>query len=241
MVILFFLDFNQTEVHYTICFIFLNIFLLEFFHYFIIMALRVLILGHSFVRRLEEFSQSEPEWLNLGFDVTKIDVSFIGIGGGTIRGGTKCIINKGHMTAIHNIQPHIVYLQIGGNDLCDFDCKSLTLSQDIMSYAEFLLQGYGVQHVVVGQLLPRFSRRCPADYNYKVCQVNNELIKLCASASNVTFWHHRGFWNDAQSLIGNDGVHLNQRGLLKYSKSVRAGVGVTNKRFFCATNKQSLD
>lgn len=193
-------------------------------------ARRVLILGHSFVRRLEDFSQSEEGWLNLGFDVTDIDLSFIGIGGGTIRRGTKCIVNKGHMDAINVIQPHAIYLQIGGNDLSNYDCKPATLSKDIMAYADFLLQGYGVQHVIIGQLLPRFSRRCPSDYNQKVIEVNSELIRLCSQSCDVSFWHHRGFWKDTRLLIDRDGVHLNKRGLLKYAKSVRASIGISKAR-----------
>ena len=193
------------------------------------MACRVLVLGHSFVWRLEHFSQSE-DWLNLGFDVTDIDLRFIGIGGGTIRRGPKCIVNRDHLDAINVVQPHAVYLQIGGNDLSNKNCNPLSLLKDIMAYAEFLIQGYGVRHVIIGQLLPRFSQRCPSDYNQKVFSVNTDLVRLCSLSDSVSFWHHRGFGKDTKMLIDGDGVHLNRKGLLKYAKSVRASIGITKAR-----------
>jgi len=36
-------------------------------------------------------------WYNLGFDGTEIQVEFMGIGGGTLRPGPKCIQREDYM------------------------------------------------------------------------------------------------------------------------------------------------
>jgi hypothetical protein len=56
-------------------------------------------------------------WYNLGVDGTEIQVEFVGIGGGTLRPGPKCIRRENCMHIINSFNPHSIFLQIGGNDL----------------------------------------------------------------------------------------------------------------------------
>ena len=113
----------------------------------------------------------------------------------------------------------MVFLQIGGNDLSSVDCSVATLSSNIVSAAEYLICGHGVKHVVIGQLLPRFSARCRSDYNERVIDVNKMVEhKVARSTESVSFWHHRGFWRDPTALLADDGVHVNDLGMVKYAK-----------------------
>ena len=189
---------------------------------------RVLILGHSFVNRLCSFVANHPDWVDLGF--YDIQVQFSGIGGGTLRNGPKCISSQSNMEVMKTFHPHAVVLQIGGNDLSDPDCDPGRLARDIIAFAQFLISGYGVSHVIICQLFPRFAVRCYAHYNDHVYMVNNEIGRLLQNNSNISLWHNRGFWKNPRSLIGYDGVHLNHHGMVKYARNMRAAIGINQNR-----------
>ena len=75
----------------------------------------VLILGHSFVRRLKEFvrSRTQENKDSLDFNLTqRCVVSILGIGGRTVD---KIVRHDLHN--IRQMAPEIVILQIGSNDL----------------------------------------------------------------------------------------------------------------------------
>ena len=80
---------------------------------------RVLVLGHSFVRRLREFAAQNhsggPYDLNLGLS-NICSIIFHGIGGRTVDKMIKNDLDK-----IRSAAPNIVVLELGSNDLCDKD------------------------------------------------------------------------------------------------------------------------
>ena len=189
----------------------------------------LMIMGHSFVRRLEDYTlnadEGYPDMFNLGFDGTKLQVYFIGQGGSILRKGQKSIQKK--VSYITNTTDCIL-LQIGGNDLSDPLCNASSLATDIMSFASFLTEAYtSVNHVIIGQLLRRYSKRNTADYNdniiyiYGKCKINT----LVENDPNVSFWHHRGFWKNTKELMMEDGVHLNAYGMKQYAKSIQVAIG----------------
>ena len=194
------------------------------------MVHRVLVIGHSFVHRLESFLFKERAlgWYNMGFDGTEIQVEFASLSGGTLRPGPKCIQSRKFMEVFHSFQPHSVFIQIGGNDLTHED-QPERLARDIRSFAEFLITAYEINHIVVSQLLPRYSERSGPRYNDKVVEVNKHLSQLLLECDNVTLWKHRGLWKDTSSLLC-DKVHLNDAGMRIYAKSVRAAVGSSKRR-----------
>ena len=73
---------------------------------------RALIFGHSFIHRLHSFTFNNRHrgWLNLGLDVTDMQVEFYGLGGGTLRPGPKCIQRQHIMKIISDFKPHCVFL-----------------------------------------------------------------------------------------------------------------------------------
>lgn len=194
------------------------------------MVYRVLIVGHSFIHRLEsfQFQNRRSGWYNLGFDGTEIQVQFAGLGGGTLRPGPKSIQSERFMQVFHSYQPNSVFLQIGGNDLCREENVE-KLARDIRSFAEFLLVAHNVSHVIVGQLLPRYSDGINPRYNVKVIEANKQLTTLFKDRDNISFWKHRGLWKNTESLL-TDKVHLNDDGMQIYAKSIRAAVGSFKRR-----------
>ena len=119
---------------------------------------RALIFGHSFIHRLHSFTFNNRHrgWLNLGLDGTDIQVEFYGLGGGTLRPGPKCIQRQQTMKIISDFKPHCVFLQRGGNDLAG-EADPAKLARDIVRFADYIITCFQVRHVVVGQLLPRYS------------------------------------------------------------------------------------
>ena len=92
---------------------------------------RVLVLGHSFVRRLREFAAQNhsggPYDLNLGLS-NICSIIFHGIGGRTVDKMIKNDLDK-----IHSAAPNIVVLELGSNDLCDKDTDPETIALSIVA------------------------------------------------------------------------------------------------------------
>ena len=191
------------------------------------MVRRALIFGHSFVHRLESFAYDNHAvgWFNLGLDGTDVQVEYFGLGGGTLRPGPKSVQRQECMDIIDSYEPHTVFLQIGGNDVSK-DTIPEKLARDIISFANYVITSYSVSHVVIGQLLPRYSERTEVGYNDTIISVNKILEKsVLGSNTDITYWKHYGLWKDTPSLLLPDQVHLNDEGMFVYAKSVRAAVG----------------
>ena len=188
------------------------------------MPKHVLIYGHSFVDRLDKFSNYPGnKWQNLCLDGTEIQVSFYGVPGGTLNPGPKSI--QRHSDIVLSTCPDAIFLQIGGNDLSDPLVNPHTLAVNIMSFAHYLITVFNVNHVIIGQLLFRFSRRCPNDYNERVISLNDRLRVLCSQYHNISFWHHRGLWRDIKTMLDTDNTHLKPRYMPTYARSVKVAVG----------------
>jgi hypothetical protein len=95
-------------------------------------------------------------WYNLGVDGTEIQVEFVGIGGGTLRPGPKCIRRENCMHIINSFNPHSIFLQIGGNDLSRKNIPE-KLVRYIIAFIDYVITAYNIGHVIIGQLLPRYS------------------------------------------------------------------------------------
>lgn len=193
------------------------------------MAVKLSVLGHSYVRRLmEDVNKPSNRWGNLNLRESEVVVDFLGKGGGTVHDLTSPVFSS-HLT---DKQPDVVLLQIGGNDV---DCRGadpLKIAGSIVSVSEWMVFGFGVRHVCIMQLLFRQNtRHIPVDvYNHRVRVVNQELKSRLADLSAIHYHKHRGLKNCAVDIFLPDGVHLNRRyGVPKYVRSVR-GAAITSYR-----------
>ena len=180
----------------------------------------VVILGHSFVVKLQKYAHSE--WENLKLDPSQVKVHFNGIPGGTFtefrsKDFTKCLKASRIKYAI---------CEIGGNDLDSKFRSETEVARSILSYAEFLHHGFGIEKVAVNQLLFRFKTRhiSVPDYNKRVIEVNKAVKLAAKDASWLTYWKHKGLKNSTTYPYNDDGVHLNAFGMTKYVRSVRGAV-----------------
>lgn len=184
------------------------------------MVASVVLLGHSFIRRLRDFTSQNADVWNLKLNPEVLQLSFRCQGGLTLP---RLIHERADLYNFQGHPPSIVYLQIGGNDLSARDPEEVV--RDLLSFASYLHEGVGTPLIIVGQLLLRSPNVVGQRYNDKVITCNkllNEQLVL-NNIPGIIFWKHRGFWNSLHH-ISHDGVHLNQEGLWKYYRSVRSAI-----------------
>ena len=170
----------------------------------------VLVLGHSFVRRLETFVVLSPlPCVSPNFLLpVSSPVHFYGVGGRTV---TK--LRQLDLAVVARCRPTLLILDIGSNDLCNPFCNVHDLRNNIICLVETFHFRYHVTHIIVGQILPRLSP--PAifpPYNSQVQQLNHELSRFFKHTSFASFWWHPQVLRSKSSVFLKDGVHLNREG-----------------------------
>ena len=122
-------------------------------HYFILSAIvmathgttspRVLVLGHSFIRRLQDCNN--PRDLDLAFKIKEP-------GAIIWRGFWKRTVAKTirhNLHVVHSVRPGIVIVQLGTNNLSF--CPPLLVGSDLEDFVCLLHDSYGLQIVCVCQ------------------------------------------------------------------------------------------
>ena len=215
---------------------------------------RVLVLGHSFVRRVSEFFEKYEATLiriqngqtvryadkiigwrvgsNLGFDKRFFQVQFHGEGGLTLNNAKpqKALTSRVIAEVIRNSSPHHVFLDVGSNDLCDVSADPVRLAKQIFSFAEYLTVAYSVEKVIVGSVFPRIGKGVPyPSYNDKVSVLNQQISKMAAGHAQVSVWRHRGFVNPEVPVYNDGGVHLGFMGNGAYACSLKRAISRLEK------------
>ena len=186
---------------------------------------RVLILGHSYVRRLEEFinhSNSSHINRNFTFEDSQFQIFFSGYGGAGIAR-----IHEVWSENLHKFRPHAVILQIGSNDIGrGFNLTKVpALCSRIISLAQRIQNSYSVEKVLISQLFFRNRARCPI-FNECTQAVNYELQARLVNSHTIAVWKHRNFWKpEVRARIENrDQIHFNDEGNLKYYNSLKGAI-----------------
>ena len=185
--------------------------------------LAVCLLGHSYIRRLNDFMNSSSDLYNLRLDRDSYIVTT------KFRGG----LQVQQLASIAHFGRDVP----GGNDIGSFTDDKIV--SDMLSFSEYLLHGVGVQMVIIGQLLRRSPRVVPPGYNDSVIYINRQLERRTRHRDGVALWEHRGIWMDFTHL-DHDGVHLfNPRRrtrrnppspMKKYWRNIRNAIIVHSKR-----------
>ena len=185
---------------------------------------RVLIMGHSFIRRLCDFIKNNAPEYELNFKINEpVSVGWRGIGGRTIAK-----MKRYDLAAVSQFRPDIVYLEIGTNDLTQRNASAVTIGSAIEDFVRLLYEEYGVRFVYVGQTINRDVR---GNFNNNVAILARYLKVVLEPLPYAQYWTHRGFWQPRRSTLSYDGVHLNREGQHKLYKSIRGAVLHGLRRF----------
>ena len=176
---------------------------------------RVLILGHSFIRRLQKFIEHHIGHLDLSLQITApADITWHGIGGRTVA---KTI--KFDLHVVRSTRPDIVIVQLGTNDL-PFQ-SPLQVGSELEDFVRLLHDSYGVKFVCVRQTI---RQRSFTAFNKNVDLLTRYLRVVLEPIPYAIYWGHRGFWKARHNFYAADGVHLNSMGLYKLYRSFRGAV-----------------
>lgn len=196
----------------------------------------ILVLGHSFIARLQDFMDSNSELRNMNFDPQGKMVFLRGFRGGKVKQ-----IKDFGLRTVQQLRPDIVLLQIGSNDLCNPELSVRDVAKNIIEIVLILIFMHGVTKVGVMQILHRVPPKRLVKYAIDTawfndrCDTLNKFLDDYFAHDNVPgarFWRHSGFWSPKcqSEVYDSDGVHLNNTGYIKYYRSVRA-LMVTASRF----------
>ena len=178
--------------------------------------LRILFLGHSFIRRphvflLQSFNEVFARNLHIDGDLS---IKWHGIGGRTI---SKVI--RHDLGIVEKFAPEIVVIQLGTNDLSSL--SAVETGSALEDLSRLLHESYGVQRVCVCQTI--FRGNAPS-FNRQVKLLTKYLKVVLEPIPYVLYWRHGGFWNCKSRFFTRDGIHLDQLGQYKFSRRLRGAV-----------------
>ena len=186
---------------------------------------RILFLGHSFVRRLDEAFRRGSPLLNM--DLHQCRLQMHGRGGASVLDVLhKDILNS--RSVVKRFRPQVVVLQIGGNSLCTFEAS--VVQEHIMRVVEALLGLHFIRRVVILQV---FARRRPRYVSREVYEERREELNTFLATrltmpdlrERTTSWDHRRLENSPLAIFHDDGVHLSRSvGIPKYWRVVRGAI-----------------
>ena len=114
---------------------------------------KIVIMGHSFIRRLRDLVTFNAEFNNLCFSSSVFKVIFRTKGGLTIRQ----LANSSSLSEFYEEQD-IGFLEISSNDLCDTSRTVKEIATSISSFASFLLITNKTKFVIIGQMKESVSK-----------------------------------------------------------------------------------
>ena len=177
----------------------------------------VLILGHSFIRRLQDFIiKNSPTYkLNLNIN-TSVIIHWHGVGGRTIEK-----VRRFDLTEVERFKPDVAFLQIGTNDVTRRRSSPASVGSAIECLVCLLHHEYGVRLVCVGQTVKKHP---VGAFNANVQILAQYLQGVLEALPFSIYWTHRGFWRASSSYLSYDGVHLKKEGQHKLYRTVRGAV-----------------
>ena len=123
-----------------------------------------------------------------------------------------------------DLHHYYVALSVGSNDVCDASLSPECIVEGLMDLSRTLLTKFGVTRVIVCLILHRSNWThhmrglTLAAYNARVDMVNRFLQRRLRKNGHITFWKHHGCIGP--NHLGDDGVHLNEKGLRMYRRSL---------------------
>lgn len=182
----------------------------------------ILVLGDSYILRLKQDIACNSRGYQANFG-TRSRIFFRGQSGGTV---SKIIdYDLGYVC---QLQPDLVLLHVGGNDLRSDEESPAYVAMELINLAVRLVRDMGVNQVIISGLCKRHKTKfgsrypLPVNYNSQVAQANAILADQVRRMARIHLWLHCFPSNPA--MYDADGVHFNIRGKWRFYKSLRTCV-----------------
>lgn len=193
---------------------------------------QVLLLGHSFMRRL--YYDLIDNVLPADFGLAQCVVDCFGLGGYRLckrdNDATKHAFWQSFGDKINSLQPKIVVLQVGENDV-DSSVPALNVASAIEEVAAWLNNSVNIPLVMVCELFPRENTRIsPMEYEEKRKLTNTILETMVSVHGGVRFWKHRRIFQAQTDIFASDGIHLSPFGQQRYHRSLRYAIMMAVRR-----------
>ena len=181
----------------------------------------VLILGHSFVRRLcHDLKTGFDQRADLNLNLQGTAVVFLhSVGGRTVP---KLRIFDLHV--VKQLSPDIIILEIGTNDLTRVSPE--VVGSEINDFVRFLVDNLTVRVVGVCHVIPRVFSCAASQTSFltSATALNQYTNAVLGDLPNVFCWVHTPFSSPGKDFYLNDGVHLNSVGQYQLYRSYQGTI-----------------
>ena len=181
---------------------------------------KVLILGHSFVKRL----QSD---LKTTFDARAVSnfrlegtatVNLFGVGGRTVEK-----LRRYDLHVVRRLAPDVVILEVGSNNIPDV--RPEVVGSSIEELVSLLLDNFSVTVVGVCHVIPRSVSFPDWEDSLKHAEILNNYVRFVLEPfPNAFCWTHKDFSSPLKDLYLEDGVHVNSCGQYFLYRSYRGAI-----------------
>ncbi len=172
----------------------------------------VVVFGHSFVSRLRNWLVSKNNF-NLSLDKSLWRVILHGVGGLTLARVPF------EMDIVENLEPNVIVLDIGANDLdSHFNPDPHQVAFDVAQFA-MSLRHRAADRVVY--LIMAYPRAKPRRSNYnEVLEIYNDALRQQCDGKALVIFPLKNM-SSYEQCIGQDGIHLNNNGMMRYYRNIR--------------------
>ena len=188
--------------------------------------MRVVFAGDSYVSKFKAALDTRGNNFPNDLDMAHVEVTYKGKAGGRI----STLRSLDMMRQIAEPRPHVILLQVGGNDVSTTERNGVLIANRLMTLAQELQNYADPEYIYICGLTYRErshhipTRAARIHYNQQVDEVNKNLARLARGQHRVKFWKHKGLKNPTSPVIHHDGTHLNILGLIKYRLSIRGAI-----------------
>ena len=140
----------------------------------------VLVLGHSYISRLNHFISRDPARDNLALEKSSVLSFMFDVGHDNQPGNVFSASSQ--LDLVWELSPDAVVLDLGSNDLCSSGSTPETTMTAIVDLALRITRIPSVRHVLVCEIIPRlFVPKWKPNYNAHVHETNSLLAKSLQS------------------------------------------------------------
>lgn len=211
----------------------------------------VVLLGHSFIRRMRDELMPRTDGMMRGLDInyfppTPAELFAKKMALSDHIQHVYVMSNRVNMISdlnsfdctelVRQVQPDLIFMDIGSNDLACLGAVSPVQVMQLVSVLVKFAESQKTEVVIVCAILPRTGdlETTPATFLENMNLYNDYLFNICSTSKKLVFHSHRGITTGHDLLMGRlvprrlevsawteDGVHLNPPRLLMYIQRVR--------------------